>query len=234
METKNSSSINVRPVYIDLQSAALRGTLYLPDHPLGWVILIHAVGSSRDSRKIKFVSSVLNERGIATLLFDLMTLEERQDRELRLSIPFLGKRVTEVAQWLESKIPEFRHSPFLSLYGVGHGGAAALWAAAESAFPITALVTLSGRPDLVGLRLHAVTAPTLLLVGKEDSPLIDLHTRAFNRLFHADLVLIEGANQLFEDTNALREAATQAENWFAQFFHDERSSYVGMPKKTAS
>lgn len=196
----------------------LPGALSIPEPPLGVVAFAHGSGSSRTSPRNRMVADVLNRAGFATLLFDLLEDAEAADRRNVFDIPLLGGRLVEAVHAL-SRRPELDGVP-IGLFGASTGGAAALWAAAELGDEIAAVVSRGGRPDLAGPRLGQVTAPTLLLVGGEDSVVIDLNREAAAQMrCPVSLRIVAGATHLFEEAGALERVAAEAAGWFAAELH---------------
>ena len=191
----------------------LGGHLTVPQHPVGIVVFAHGSGSSRHSPRNRFAAAVLNRAGFATLLFDLLTTYEENDRAKVFDISLLAGRLADVSDWLELQ-PDTAGLP-LGYFGASTGAAAALWAASEPGSGVAAVVSRGGRPDLAGPRLGAVSAPTLLIVGGEDALVLDLNRRA-QALLHCRnrLAVIPGATHLFEEPGTLRAAAVAARDWF--------------------
>jgi putative phosphoribosyl transferase len=191
----------------------LGGHLTLPENPVGIVVFAHGSGSSRHSPRNRYVASVLNEAGIGTLLFDLLTVEEELDRANVFDIGLLARRLVGVTRWLRPQ-PETAGLP-IGYFGASTGAGAALWAAAEPDADIAAVVSRGGRPDLAGPRLAEVTAPTLLIVGGRDDVVLDLNRQA-QALLHCEsrLVVVPGATHLFEEPGTLQTAAEAARDWF--------------------
>lgn len=199
-------------VTVHTADAALPGRLTLPGSAQLTVVFAHGSGSSRHSPRNAFVASVLNRAGLGTLLLDLLTAEEEQDRANVFDIPLLARRVGQTAGWLRSA----GHGPNrIALFGASTGAAAALWAAAEPSADITAVVSRGGRPDLALPRLSAVTAPTLLIVGGRDLEVLGLNRGALAHLGgEAHLAVVPGATHLFEEPGTLQVAADLARDWF--------------------
>ncbi|MEX1316195.1 MAG: alpha/beta family hydrolase [Synechococcaceae cyanobacterium] len=195
----------------------LAGDLCAPVAPRGLVLFAHGSGSSRFSSRNRFVAQVLQQGGLATLLFDLLTAEEerrdRQDAALRFDIPLLSRRLVGAIDWAV-RHPQLRGLP-LGLFGASTGAAAALDAAAERPDAVRAVVSRGGRPDLAMAALPRVPCPTLLIVGSRDTAVLELNRQAAQRLVapHA-LELVPGASHLFEEPGTLAEAAHLACGWF--------------------
>jgi pimeloyl-ACP methyl ester carboxylesterase len=195
------------------QAARLPGTLTLPAEPCGVVVFAHGSGSSRLSRRNIAVARSLVERGCATLLFDLLTPREAEDRRNVFDIELLGRRVLDATAWLRQR-PDTKVIP-VGYFGASTGAAAALVAAAELGDGVAAVVSRGGRPDLAGEALPRVTAPTLLLVGSLDADVLDLNRQAQRRLGgESKLAVIAGATHLFEEPGTLEEVARLAREWF--------------------
>ncbi|MFZ9595276.1 MAG: dienelactone hydrolase family protein [Bdellovibrionia bacterium] len=207
----------------------LLGSLEIPQNPLGIVIFAHGSSSNRFSPRNQAVSLGLNQAGLGSLLFDLLSEEENQDPSTRFDIPFLAHRLQVATQWLNQWLS--KHLPSLQLplgyLGSSTGAAAALCAAAELGSQITAIVSRGGRPDLAFPHLKRVVAPTLLLVGGLDVPVIAMNQSAFHELRFAQLVVIPGATHLFEESGKLEEVTVYAKSWFLQHFQKTRPQQIG-------
>jgi putative phosphoribosyl transferase len=194
-------------------SLRLGAHLALPEHPIGVVVFAHGSGSSRFSPRNRYVAGLLNESGIGTLLFDLLTVEEEHDRANVFDIGLLARRLVEATRWLRAR-PESAGLP-LGYFGASTGAGAALWAAAEPDAGVAAVVSRGGRPDLAAPRLAAVNAPTLLIVGGRDDVVLDLNRQAQALLrCESRLLVVPGATHLFEEPGTLRAAAEAARDWF--------------------
>ncbi|AQZ67076.1 unnamed protein product [[Actinomadura] parvosata subsp. kistnae] len=195
----------------------MSGDLIVPDAARGMVVFVHGSGSSRHSPRNRYVAGALNEAGLATLLFDLLTPEEEADRANVFDIPLLADRLLERTSWVRAH-PDAKGLP-IGYFGASTGAAAALWAAAEPDNAITAIVSRGGRPDLAGDRLAAVRAPTLLIVGGRDPVVVELNEEARRRL-RADsrITVVPGATHLFEEPGALEAVAGHARDWFSTHF----------------
>jgi dienelactone hydrolase len=208
-------------VVIQDGAAELHGDLLVPPGASGLVIFAHGSGSSRFSRRNREVAAALQSAGLGTLLLDLLTRdEERVDNvtcEFRFDIPRLGRRVTAAADWATA----FHATAGLPLgyFGASTGAAAALIAAAERPGVTRAVVSRGGRPDLAGGALERVEAPTLLIVGGDDEPVIEMNEQARVRM-RADvqLTIIPGATHLFEEPGAMEEVSRRASEWFSRHF----------------
>jgi alpha-beta hydrolase superfamily lysophospholipase len=193
------------------------GSLTIPPSPRGVVAFAHGSGSSRLSPRNAFVAETLQRRGIATLLFDLLTPQEDRDPEARFDIPLLTRRLLAASDWLSEQDATARLP--LGYFGASTGAAAALEAAAERGAGVSAVVSRGGRPDLAGSGLlEAVSAPTLLIVGGLDDVVIGLNRKAMARLScEKELVVVPGATHLFEEPGTLAQAAGHAADWFARW-----------------
>ena len=204
-------------VKIPSGSVELSGELILPSAASGVVLFAHGSGSSRFSPRNTFVANVLQQQGIGTLLFDLLTRAEDQDYAMRFDIDLLTRRLLDATAWLQAK-PETK-ALHIGYFGASTGAAAALQAAAEMGNAIAAVVSRGGRPDLAGeIALCQVTAPTLLIVGSADYGVIELNKQAFALMkCKKELVLVPGATHLFEEADTLEQAAQHAANWFLKY-----------------
>lgn len=192
----------------------LDGDLTLPPSAKGVVLFAHGSGSSRFSPRNTYVAEVLQQHGIGTLLFDLLTREEDRDYETRFDIALLAQRLLAATEWLQTS-PKTT-GMHLGYFGASTGAAAALQAAAKMGKQIAAVVSRGGRPDLAGTAaLRQVTAPTLLIVGSADYGVIGLNQQA-DALMNCEkkLTLIPGATHLFEEPGTLQQAAHCAAEWF--------------------
>ena len=199
--------------------ARLAGDLTVPPNARGLVLFVHGSGSSRFSRRNQFVARVLEERNLATLLIDLLTpAEEALDERtahLRFDIPMLAERLVDIVDWLRRQ-PQTRALP-IGLFGASTGGGAALLTAAERPDSVAAVVSRGGRPDLAGDALHRVSAPTLLIVGGDDTPVIAMNRDAMRRMRgDVSLEIVPGATHLFEEPGALERVAELAGSWFSE------------------
>jgi putative phosphoribosyl transferase len=209
--------MKTHPAYIPAGHVRLEGDLALPPDPIGIVAFAHGSGSSRRSPRNQYVASVLHAGGIATLLFDLLTVAEDRDYERRFDIALLTERLIAAAYWIGAE-PELKQLP-LGFFGASTGAAAALQAGAALGATLNAVVSRGGRPDLAGSKsLHTVAAPTLLIVGGEDYGVIELNQAAYAELrCEKDLKSIPGATHLFEEPGTLEAAAEAAAAWFTRW-----------------
>jgi putative phosphoribosyl transferase len=190
----------------------LPGVLYNPPHPSALVLFAHGSGSSRLSPRNAFVAEKLVERGLACLLFDLLTPEEAEDRRNVFDIRLLAQRVGDALHWVQGQ-DRLAHLP-IGLFGASTGAAAALVAACEAPMTIAAVVSRGGRPDLAGDALRRVKAPSLLIVGGLDEDVLALNREALATMqCEARLEIVPGATHLFEEPGALEEVVTLAGAW---------------------
>ena len=203
-------SVAVGPILLEVD-------LTIPRLARGIVVFAHGSGSSRHSPRNKFVASELQKAGMATLLMDLLTRNEERYEDaggrLRFDIELLAHRLTGASRWLELQ----RDTVALPMgyFGASTGAAGALVAAARQPDRVAAVVSRGGRPDLAGDALPAVRAPTLLIVGGEDVPVIGMNQRAYDDLrCPKELKIVPGATHLFEEPGALEQVARLASGWF--------------------
>jgi len=207
------------------QTVTLEGWLTLPEQTDALVLFAHGSGSSRHSPRNQFVARVLQEAGLATLLMDLLTLQEEEEDRVsahrRFNIPLLGERVAGTTHWLTTfpKTASLR----IGYFGASTGAAAALMAAAMHPQLIGAVVSRGGRPDLAGEALSHIQIPTLLLVGGLDTRVIELNRQALSLLKgEKRLELIAGATHLFEEPGTLEQVAQHAQQWFTCYLSTEQ------------
>lgn len=203
-------------VHVTLDSVALEGALAIPDGATGIVLFAHGSGSSRHSPRNLYVAGALCQGGLATLLIDLLTAEEEREDDrtarLRFDINLLARRVVAATDWLLEN-PAAHHLR-IGYFGASTGAAAALVAAAERPDEIGAVVSRGGRPDLAIPVLDRVKAPTLLIVGGRDVPVIEMNRQAFTHLrAEKRLDILPGATHLFEEPGALEQVAHLAREW---------------------
>ena len=219
MTTLSPSICAPREVRIPSGDTWLLGDLALPEQFDGVVLFAHGSGSGRHSARNRQVARRLQQAGIATLVFDLLTAQEDQvdlvTREHRFDIPLLSTRMQDATAWARSQ-PQLKGA-LVGYFGASTGSAAALIAAARLGPQVSAVVSRGGRPDLAGpVALAAVKAPTLLIVGGADHGVIELNQDAL-RLLRCDkeLVIVPGATHLFEERGALEQVSDAAADWFA-------------------
>src|SRR5215831_4729289 len=199
--------------------AVLSGSLNIPEDASALALFAHGSGSSRHSPRNQFVARTLNEAGLATLLFDLLTQEEdaidMQTRELRFNIHLLAERLVHATKW--AKQHEDTRDLRIGYFGSSTGGAAALVAAVDVPQDVGAVVSRGGRPDLAGEALPKVQAPTLLIVGGNDDIVIELNEMARDQIrCEVKLAIVPGATHLFEEPGALKKVAKLASDWFVK------------------
>lgn len=191
----------------------LAGTLRLPHGATALVVFAHGSGSSRLSPRNTMVAEAMNAKGIATFLFDLLTVEEEDQRAKVFDIALLAERLIDVIRWIDRE-PKLRSLP-LGLFGASTGAAAALVAAAKLGDRVHAVVSRGGRPDLAGAALEMVCAPTLLIVGGADYGVIELNEAALTQLkAPKTLAIVPGASHLFPEPGALEAVIEHATLWF--------------------
>jgi putative phosphoribosyl transferase len=196
----------------------LEGILGLPTEPLGTVVFAHGSGSGRFSPRNNFVARHLQRGKMSTLLIDLLTPDEAKDRLTVFDIDLLADRVLLAKAWLEEDART--KGLHLGYFGASTGAGAALQAAARDSSSVEAVVSRGGRPDLAEPYLLSVTVPTLLIVGGDDKPVIEMNRAAYGRLACPKrLVIVPGASHLFEERGTLEAVAELALTWFQQYFH---------------
>lgn len=209
-------SFTMQPVVLAADGVTLLGDLGLPKQPAGVVLFAHGSGSGRLSPRNRFVARTLLEGGLATLLLDLLEEREAEDRRKVFDIDLLADRLLAATEWL-SRTPSTQGLG-LGYFGASTGAGAALQAAARSPASVAAVVSRGGRPDLAAPYLPQVTAPTLLIVGGEDVPVIQMNEEALALLTcPKKLVIVPGATHLFEEPGTLDEVERAAGDWFAKY-----------------
>jgi pimeloyl-ACP methyl ester carboxylesterase len=201
---------------IPLSSVILKGDLVIPENPIGIVIFSHGSGSSRFSSRNRMVAELIQKHNIATFLFDLLTEKEDQIYENRFNIDLLTSRLIETTEWLmEDK--NTKGLP-IGFFGASTGAASALRAAAYFGESVKAVVSRGGRPDMAITELPMVTAPTLLIIGGLDVPVIGMNKMAFDELQSVkEMKIIPGATHLFEEPGKLLEVADLAIAWYKRY-----------------
>jgi len=217
--------LEITEVSVIIPPAGLSADLVITARATGIVLFAHGSGSSRHSARNRYVAGVLQQGGLATLLLDLLTAVEEQvdlrTRHLRFDIELLAKRLVEATDWVHRE-PATRGLS-VGYFGASTGAAAALVAAADRPSMIGAVVSRGGRPDLAGAALPRVLAPTLLIVGGDDYPVIDLNREALAELrCEKHLSIVPGATHLFEDPGTLEQVSKLALDWFV--YHSPRRS----------
>lgn len=205
-----------RNVQIAKGKLALEGVLGIPTDTRGVVAFAHGSGSGRLSPRNNFVARHLQRDGLATLLLDLLTEEEAEDRRKVFDIDLLADRLLLAKGWLETQ-PQTR-SLGIAYFGASTGAGAALQAAAREPSNLKAVVSRGGRPDLAESYLPSVTAPTLLIVGGHDEPVIGMNQAAYDLLAcEKKLIIVPGATHLFEEPGTLEQVAEHAGRWFQRY-----------------
>jgi putative phosphoribosyl transferase len=214
-------------VQIPIGSVSLSGDLTVPEGVQGIILFAHGSGSGRKSPRNRYVAGVLHDAGLGTLLFDLLTQEEEvvdaQTRHLRFDIVLLSNRLISVTDWLVQNRAAGSNLG-IGYFGASTGAAASLVAAAKRADRVMAIVSRGGRPDLADPYLGQVRAPTLLIVGGYDTPVIQMNQEALGKLKRLSpekdekkLVIVPEATHLFEEPGKLERVAQLASEWFARF-----------------
>lgn len=200
------------PVVIPAAGIQLQGILTLPPYPLGVVLFAHGSGSSRFSARNRRVANTLVSASFGTLLFDLLSEREEAERANVFDVELLAGRLRQAADWIAAR-PATANLP-IGYFGASTGAAAALVAAAKLPEIVRAVVSRGGRPDLAEEALDGVKAPTLMIVGAADTPVIPLNEKAYARLrCEKALRLVPGASHLFEEPDALETVAEWAGEW---------------------
>jgi len=204
-------------VQIHAGCTVLSGNLTVPEKAVALVLFAHGSGSSRHSPRNQSVARTLNDAGLATLLFDLLTPDEEaidmRTREHRFNIGMLAERLVHATRW--AKQQEETRDLRIGYFGSSTGGGAALVAAAELSQDVGAVVSRGGRPDLAGDALPNVQAPTLLIVGGNDDVVIELNEMARDQMrCEVKLEIVSGAMHLFEEPGALEKVAELTSTWF--------------------
>lgn len=225
MERKGKTEVT-KGVFIPSRSKQLEGELMIPEKAIGIVLFAHGSGSSRHNPRNQFVAQTLNHSSIGTLLFDLLTKEEEEEDRftghLRFNINLLAERLMNATTWMRGQEDLRRY--LVGYFGSSTGAAAALVAAATVKAGIAAVVSRGGRPDLAGAALPSVYAPTLLIIGSRDVPVIELNTDAYHLLrCEKKVEIVTGATHLFEEPGTLEEVSRLAADWFRQHFSHSES-----------
>jgi putative phosphoribosyl transferase len=207
-------------VEIPVSGILLYGDLFIPPGADAIVIFAHGSGSSRFSERNRYVARRLQEKGYATLLFDLLTEEENHEYFYRFQIELLSKRLIKVTEWIAGEI--LTTNMAIGYFGANTGAAAALIAAAELPDKVLAVVSRGGRPDLAPGALNKVQAAVQLLVGGKDPVVLDLNQKAFDEIESpSELTIIHGASHLFEESGKLEEVTDYALGWFGKYLKTE-------------
>lgn len=201
---------------IPLASVTLKGDLIVPENATGIVIFSHGSGSSRFSSRNKMVAELIQQHHIGTFLFDLLTEEEDEINENRFNIDLLSDRLIATTKWLMEQ-ENTKELP-IGYFGASTGAASALQAAAHFKEKIKAVVSRGGRPDLAISNLPHVTAPTLLIVGSLDTPVISMNKMAYDTLeAPKEMKIVQAATHLFEEPGKLQEVADLAIDWYKKY-----------------
>ena len=208
------------PVEVEAAGVALPGDLSVPAEALGIVLFAHGSGSSRFSPRNQFVADQLNDSGLATLLFDLLSEAENEidmrTRRLRFDIALLTERLIAAIDWIRGYPPA--NNLRIGLFGASTGAAAALAAAAERPEHVSAVVSRGGRPDLAGESLRRVRTPTLMIVGGDDDLVLKLNRESSRQIRgECRIEIVPGASHLFEEPGALEQVAHLARDWFRRY-----------------
>ena len=220
MVTEQRLQIAKTPVRVPVGGRSLDGELTTPVDSHGVVVFAHGSGSSRQSPRNQFVARALERRRLAPVLIDLLTADEEavdvHTAQYRFDIPMLASRLVTIIDWIGGR-KETTGLP-IGLFGASTGGGAALMAAAERPQDVGAVVSRGGRPDLAGRALNTVSAPTLLIVGGLDTPVIQMNRDAMRQMHgFVQLEVVPGATHLFEEPGALEQVAELAGKWFARY-----------------
>jgi putative phosphoribosyl transferase len=211
-----------KEVVIPAERRQLPGRLTIPSGATGLVVFAHGSGSGRHSPRNQAVARALNDAGLGTLLFDLLSPEEEADRANVFDIPLLAGRLGAATAWLRGE--EDTSALPIGFFGASTGAGAALWAAAEPDSPVRAIVSRGGRPDLARARLDAVRAPTLLIVGGRDEAVLEMNRDAARHLTCEHRIeVVPGATHLFEEPGALEAVADLATRWFLEHLAGTRT-----------
>lgn len=213
---KTMKSVIERQVSIPSGNVHLEGILEIPEEARGVVLFAHGSGSGRFSPRNQYVARVLREGGIGTLLMDLLEEWESDDRQKVFDIDLLAERLLSATGWIQEN-PETDELA-IGYFGASTGAAAALEAAAKWGDALKAVVSRGGRPDLAMKYLPDVKAPTLLIVGGDDWPVISMNQEAYDNLpGEKELIIVPGATHLFEELGTLEEVARLARDWFGRY-----------------
>ncbi|RAJ11666.1 dienelactone hydrolase family protein [Arenibacter echinorum] len=205
-----------KAISIPLKHLTLKANLYIPENAKGLVIFSHGSGSSRFSPRNNFVANILNKKGLATLLLDLLTEREDENYETRFNINLLTSRLIAATKWVQQQ----RETEQISLgyFGASTGAASAIRAAAFFKDDIKAIVSRGGRPDLALNEISEVTASTLFIVGGKDSAVLELNITAYAKMeSEKKFEIIPGASHLFEEAGKLEKVAELSASWFKKW-----------------
>jgi dienelactone hydrolase len=235
MDIRRQRSEEELSVQIPAGDVTLDGNLGIPVNASCIILFAHGTGSSRFSPRNRYVAQLLRDAGLATLLLDLLTIEEEAEDipsgRFRFDIRLLANRLVEATRWLKQNADTQNLN--VGYFGASTGAAVALVAAVELAYLVGAIVSRGGRPDLAGRALPQVTAPTLLIVGGRDFPVLPINRDALGKLRgKKKLAIVSGATHLFEEPGALEEVARLAKEWFIRHLGSKQLSLSG--KSTVS
>jgi dienelactone hydrolase len=227
MSMNRASDREESSVKVSTGLVVLEGNLGIPDGARGIVLFAHGSGSGRHSPRNRYVARRLRQANLATLLIDLLTAEEEtidlQTRQHRFDIKLLAGRLVGATDWLTQN-PDTRNLR-VGYFGASTGAGAALVAAVECPELVAAVVSRGGRPDLAGQTLPRVAAPTLLIVGENDLPVIGMNREALEQLrTEKELQIVPGATHLFEEPGTLEEVARLAAEWFVRYLNPDTST----------
>jgi putative phosphoribosyl transferase len=203
-------------ITIPISNTMLNGILTIPKNAKGLVVFVHGSGSGRLSSRNQYVANILNQAGLATLLFDLLSDEEELidnvTREYRFDIPLLSMRLIEVTHWVADL------NLAIAYFGASTGAAAAIIASVKTSKHIKAIVSRGGRIDLASQYLSLTTCPTLAIVGSLDNDVLNLNRQALEKMnCEHQLHIVQGATHLFEESNCLQQVADEAKKWFIKY-----------------
>ncbi|MEZ2146927.1 dienelactone hydrolase family protein [Bradyrhizobium sp. DN5] len=201
---------------VSIPPSGLAGILHIPEGSRAVVVFAHGSGSSRFSPRNTAVAAALNHHALATLLLDLLTVDEEANRANVFNIELLADRLLDAVRWLDQDRTMARFA--VGLFGSSTGAAAALMAAARLRNRIGAIVSRGGRPDLAGDAIDQVNAPTLFVIGGNDFGVIELNQDAFARLREPKAIeIVPGASHLFSEPGAIEQVTDHAARWFARY-----------------
>ncbi len=210
------TAIFTKELVIPVDDIQLPGIFNLPENATGLVIFSHGSGSGRLSPRNNYVADIINFKGIATLLFDLLTEYEDRIYQNRFNIDLLTERLVSVTKWMLGQ--EETNNMKVGYFGASTGAASALMAAADLGEQVRAVVSRGGRPDMAQYGLHEVVSPTLLIVGGLDTAVISMNKQAYTQLrCFKELKIVPGATHLFEEPGKLEEVAKLAADWFEKY-----------------
>lgn len=237
MDSTSQPDGRERLVRVSAGPVTLEGALGIPSGAQGIVVFAHGSGSSRHSPRNRYVAQVLREGGLATLLIDLLTADEEavdvMTAHLRFDISLLAERLVGATDWV-SQYSATQHLK-IGYFGASTGAAAALVAATKRPSVVAAIVSRGGRPDLAGHALPRVQAPTLLIVGGHDEPVIEMNQQALAQLrVEKRLEIVPGATHLFEEPGTLEQVARLARQWFTRYLAEPTPHALHWPQQAES